>query len=301
MSYMSDSICLNLSSTSCGSLCTKRHPGNHLANESTEMILFVACTLLSRQICAAFAVFYFKGSIWCEKLSFLFDHVLIFDPQVDKMIGASVKSCGQRNLADDGKRVWDDEIRSRLDIESFKGASNDADVGRKAEEKLYHLLHERGQNSNEPMFVVHSFDFSEHVPRSERKRSWVMGESDFVVIHRRHGPIFFQVKATETGKKYKEAEVQIRKDKLALENFFKKMEQGNISSKKVTEEFKNCPGFVVMPNCPRGLLSACIQDNVICQEDCSSSEAFSRWWDEKIESAKHPPHNQTVFEHLVMR
>ena len=259
---------------------------------------------------------HFKGSIWCEKLSFLFDHVLIFDPQVDKMIGASVKSCGQRNLADDGKRVWDDEIRSRLDIEyddwkdpkrtymvppSFKGASNDVDVGRKAEEKLYHLLHERGQNSNEPMFVAHSFDFSEHVPRSERKRSWVMGESDFVVIHRRHGPIFFQVKAAETGTKYKEAEEQIRKDKLALENFFKKMEKGNISSKKVTEEFKNCPGFVVMPNCPRGLLSTCIPDNVISQEDCSSSEAFSRWWDEKIGSAEHPPHNQTVFEHLVMR
>ena len=104
--------------------------------------------------------------------------------------GASVKSCGQKNLADNGERAWDDEIRSRLNEEyddwkdpkttymvppSFTGTSNDADVGRKAEEKFYNLLHEHGQNNNEFMFVVHSFDFSEHLPESGRERSWVMG------------------------------------------------------------------------------------------------------------------------------
>lgn len=233
------------------------------------------------------------------------------------MIDAPLKSCGQKNLADDGKRVWDDEIRSRLDHEyddwrdpkrtymvppSFQGMINDKDVGRKAEEKFYNLLHEQGQNNNEPMFVVHSVDFSEHVPGSGRERSWVMGESDFVVIHRMHGPIFFQVKATKTGKNYKEAEEQIYKDKVALENFLRKMRvKGNISTRRATEPFKNFPGFVVMPNCPRSQLSVCIQDNVLCQEDCSSPEAFSNWWNEKIESAEHPPHDQTVFEHLVMR
>ena len=232
------------------------------------------------------------------------------------MIGAQLKSCGQKDLADDGRRDWDDEIRSRLDQEyadwknpkrtymvppSFQGVSNDVDVGRQAEERFYNLLHEQGQNNSEPMFAVHSVDFSEHVPGNGRKRSWVMGESDFVVIHRVHGPIFFQVKATETGKNYKEAEEQIYKDKVALENFFKRMVKGNIAARKATEPFKNYPGFVVMPNCPRHQLSVCIQDNVICQEDCSSSEAFSSWWNEKIESAEHPPHDQTVFEYLVMR
>lgn len=226
--------------------------------------------------------------------------------------GESLKSYGQKNLADNGKRVWDDEIRSRLDEEyddwrdpkrtymvspSFKGT----DVGSKAEETFYDRLCEQGCNNNEPMFVVHSFGFSEHVPNSGRERSWVMGESDFVVIHRMHGPIFFQVKATKTGRNYREAEQQILKDKLALENFFKKMEKGNISSRRVTKEFKNCPGFIVMPNCPRGQLSVCTPDNVLCQEDCSSPDAFSMWWKEKIESAQHPPHDQTVFEHLVMR
>ena len=230
------------------------------------------------------------------------------------MLVAAFKSRGLKDLADDGKRDWDDEIRSRLDQEyadwknpkrtymvptSFQGVSNDADVGRKAEERFYNLLHEQGQNNSEPMFVVHSFAFSEHVPGIGRKRSWVKGESDFVVIHRVHGPIFFQVKATKTGKSCKEAEEQIYKDKVALENFFKKMVKGNIATRKATEPFKNFPGFVVMPNCPR--LSVCTQDNIICQEDCSSSEAFSSWWNEKIESAEHPPHDQTVFEYLVMK
>lgn len=232
------------------------------------------------------------------------------------MIGVSLKSCGQKDLADDGKRDWDDEIRSRLDQEyvdwknpqrtymvppSFPGMSNDADVGRKAEEKFYNLLDEQGQRKNEPMFVVHSVYFSEHVPGSGRKRSWVMGESDFVVIHRIHGPIFFQVKATETGKSYKEAEEQIYKDKVALENFFKRMVKGNISTRQATDPFKNCPGFVVMPNCPRSQLSICSQDNVLCQEDCSDLVAFFSWWSEKINGAKHPTLNQTVFEYLVMR
>ena len=235
------------------------------------------------------------------------------------MLGATgpLKSCGQKDLADDGKRVWDDEIRNRLDQEyndwrdpqrtymvppSFKGMSNDTDVGGKAEETFYNLLQEQGQINNEPMFVVHSVDFSEHVPSSGRERSWVMGESDFVVIHRVHGPIFFQVKADKTGKKYKEAEEQIYKDKVALENFLKRMlEKGTISRRKATEPFKNFPGFVVMPNCPLSQLSVCRQDNVLCQEDCSNPEAFSNWWNNKINCAKHPPLDQTVFEYLVLR
>lgn len=232
------------------------------------------------------------------------------------MIGAPLKSCGQKDLADDGTRVYDDVIRSRLDQEyddwrdpkrtymvppSFKGLSNDTDVGGKAEEKFYNLLQEQGQNNNEPMFVAHSVRFSEHVPGNGRDRSWVMGESDFVVIHRIHGPIFFQVKATETGNNYKKAEDQIYKDKVALENSFKRYVKENMTTRKAAEPFKNCPGFVVMPNCPRSRLSVRIEDNVLFQDDCSSSEAFSSWWNEKIESAEHPPLDQKAFEFLVMR
>ncbi len=237
--------------------------------------------------------------------------------QVDEMKGAKLKSCGQKNLADDGTRDWDDGLRFWLDKEypgwkdpqrtymvppSFESKGNEP-KWEGAEKTMYDNLQELGLKNNEPMFVVHSFDFSEHVPGSGRKRSWVMGESDFVVIHRNHGPIFFQVKATETGDKYKEAEEQIRKDKLALETFFKKLEKGvvedKISARKVTEVLKNCPGFVVMPNCQRGQ-SVCTQDNALYQEDCSSSEAFSIWWEEKIGRSQHPPLDQTVFEHLVM-
>ena len=232
------------------------------------------------------------------------------------MIGAPLKSCGQKDLADDGTRVYDDVIRSRLDQEyddwrdpkrtymvppSFKGLSNDTDVGGKAEEKFYNLLQEQGQNNNEPMFVAHSVRFSEHVPGNGRDRSWVMGESDFVVIHRIHGPIFFQVKATETGNNYKKAEDQIYKDKVALENSFKRYVKENMTTRKAAEPFKNCPGFVVMPNCPRRRLSVRIEDNVLFQDDCSSSEAFSSWWNEKIESAEHPRLDQKAFEFLVMR
>lgn len=236
-------------------------------------------------------------------------------PQVNKMIGAPLKSYGQENLADDGTRVWDDELRSRLDKEysdwkypkgtymvppSFKGLGNDADEGKKAEEKVYNLLHDLGREKNEPMFVVHSFNFNEHIPGSrEKEKTWVIGESDFVVIHRKHGTIFFEVKASKTGNGCK-ANNQICKDKLVLKNFFKKMLKGNISATKATEVFWNCPGFVVLPNSPRGQQSVCTPDNFLCQEECSSLEAFSRWWDEKIGGARLPLPDQTIFEYLVM-
>lgn len=230
------------------------------------------------------------------------------------MIGLySLKSCGQKNLADEGKRHWDDEIRSRLEREyddwkdpkqtymvppSF--TRNDADKGKKAEEKVYNLLYKLGQKNEEPMFVVHSFNFSEYTQDSGRERSWVMGETDFVVIHKRHGPVIFEVKATETGRNYKDAESQVHKVKLGIQNFFMKLAKDNTSTRKATEAFKNCPGFVVMPNFPRGP-SVCTRDNILYQEDCSSIETFSKWWDEKIEGAKHPPLDQTIFEYLVMR
>ena len=232
------------------------------------------------------------------------------------MVGSSLKSCGQENLADSGKCDWDDGIRSGLDREypdwkdpcethmipeSFPHKANIDLKGQQAEELVYNLLQRLGTKNNEPMFVVHSFDFSEHIPGYSRKRSWVMGESDFIIVHKTHGPIFIQVKASDSGNKYIEAENQLRKDKITLENFLKKLlENKKISKKQASEVFKNYPGFVAMPNCTRDQ-SAMVRDNVLYQEDCSSLETFIKWWNDKISSAKHPTVTSTIFEFLVMR
>ena len=260
-------------------------------------------------------IYYSRGGI--VRFISLFVHLFYLFNQVDKMIGASIKSCGQSNLAHDGTRDWDDGLRSWLDKEypdwkdlhrtymvppSFESKGNEA-KGKSAEEKMYDKLQELGLKNNEPMFVVHSFGYSEHVPGNGRKRSWVMGETDFVVIHRNHGPIFFQVKATETGDKYKEAEEQLRKDKIAFLRYCQKLEEGmvkeKISVRKITEVFKNVPGYVALPNCKRAE-SINIPDNTLFQEDFRSAEAFSIWWNQNIGRSAHPPLTQAIYEHLVM-
>lgn len=222
---------------------------------------------------------------------------------------------GSGDLSNDRGREADDHIRTGLDREypEWKNPTKTYTVppsfprkhcgnnGVKAEEAVYNLLQQLGEQNKEPMFVVHSVDFSEHIPGSGRKRSWVMGETDFVIIHRKHGPIMIQVKATEDGKAYKEAEEQLRKDKLVLQKYYEKLVKGKISGKKTIELFKNFPAFVAMPNCKRGAGSVCIKDNALYQEDCSSLEAFADWWQKRIASAEHPVVSQTVFEHLVMR
>ena len=250
-----------------------------------------------------------------NKSQYLHSKLIFFDlcPQVDEMIGY-VKSCGRKDLSDDGKRDLDDGIRSGLDREypnwknpqgtymvpDFFQTKDNGDRGENAEKTVYTLLEQLGKLNNEQMFVVHSYDFSEHIPGSGRKRSWVMGETDFVIVHRDHGPMFIQVKATESGAKYKDAEDQLRKDKLALEKFFQKLVKGKITTKKATEVFKNVPAFVAMPNCQRGQ-STCTRENVLYKEDCASLVAFSEWWTDKIKSAKHPAVDQTIYEYLVMR
>ena len=222
---------------------------------------------------------------------------------------------GLKNLSDDGKQNLDDGIRCGLDREypdwknpigtrmcpeSFPYKPGD-DKGQKAEELVYTRLQQLGTQNSEPMFAVYSFDYSEHIPGNGRKRSWVMGETDFLIIHRIHGPIFIQVKATESGNTFKDAEEQLRKDKLALEKHFQRQMKGKISGKKTIELFKNVPAFVAMPNCKRGTDSVCRRDNVLYEEDCSSLEAFTKWWTDKIGSAEHPDVPQKTFEYLVMK
>ena len=49
---------------------------SQLEHRNNNLTYFFACILLSWQFCVAFAVLCLRGWIWCEKLSFLFDHFL---------------------------------------------------------------------------------------------------------------------------------------------------------------------------------------------------------------------------------
>ena len=181
--------------------------------------------------------------------------------------------------------------------------SHQSNKGSSAEEVIYDRLKECGtqrKERKEPMFVVHSFPFSEHIPESGRKKSWVMGETDFVIVHKTHGPILIQVKATETGRTYKEAENQLLKDKLSLQKRFEKAVEGILPRRKVTELFGYLPAFVAMPNFPRPP-EICAHDNALYQEDCSTLEGFAKWWDDKVVNATHPAVSQEMYEYLVIR
>ena len=193
---------------------------------------------------------------------------------------------------------WKSPQRTHMVPDSFP--SYQSNKGSSAEEVIYNLLKECGAQRKEPMFVVHSCPFSEHIPESGRKKSWVLGETDFMIIHKIHGPIYIEVKATETGKSYKEAEEQLKKGKLALQKRFEKVMKGKIPTKKVTEIFNNISAFVAMPNCPSPF-PVCSQGNALYQEDCSSLEAFDKWWNDHVANARHPAVCQEVYEFLVIR
>ena len=229
------------------------------------------------------------------------------------MFGLSVKSIGQNNPADEGKCDIVDGICHGLDREypDWKSPSGThlvptsfpphrSDKGPIGEKDIYDLLHQFGTQRKEPMFVVHSSLFNEHIPGSGRQKSWVMGEADFLLIHKIHGPIFIEVKATDTGKSHKEAAKQLQKDKLALQIRLEKAVEGKLSKRKVKELFTSFPAFVAMPNCPRpDELFA--HDNALYQEDCSSLERFDEWWDKKVGTATHPVVSPEMYEYLVIR
>ena len=228
------------------------------------------------------------------------------------MLGNSVKISAQNDLADEGKYNmvegiclglngeypdWKSPIQTYMVPDTFP--SRQGDKGSSAEYIIYSRLQECGAQLEEPMFVVHSCPFSEHIPESERKRSWVMGETDFVIIHKNHGPIYIEVKATDTGKSFKEAEDQLQKGKLALKKRFENAVKGEIPAKQVTDIFKNFPAFVAMPNCPRPD-PRCARANVLYQEDCSSLVNFVEWWKKNVDNASPPPVTPKMYECLVI-
>lgn len=82
----------------------------------------------------------------------------------------------------------------------FLSRKRKPDKGEETEKKFYDLLQEFGEirSEPEPMFVVHSYKFVEMISEwnkesSKEEKKWVAGEHDFVIIHRQHGIIFFQV------------------------------------------------------------------------------------------------------------
>ena len=98
----------------------------------------------------------------------------------------------------------------------------------------------------------------------------------------------------------KEAEEQLQKGKLALQKHFEKAVKGEIKTRKVIEIFKNLPAFVAMPNCPRPSEVCALKANALYKEDCSSLEAFDKWWNDNVVTAKHPAVDQKIYEDLVI-
>ena len=220
------------------------------------------------------------------------------------MIG--VISRGQRDLADDGKREWDSEIKKSLDDEYPdwrdpktthmipEELQKQGTDGEKAEKLIFNVIKSFGELRNEPMFVVHSYKFKERISEIKSKflssKRWNIGEHDFVLIHRQAGFVFLQVKASrKTPKTYGKARIQIDKDRDAMKFYLNEVAipQNQISTKDVDKLFSRFPGFVAMPNCPRPDSSASTHADGIFQEDCASVDAFSHWWDTSIGSPGH--------------
>ena len=125
----------------------------------------------------------------------------------------NVRTACQETLSDEREGSWDDEVRRCLnrDYEGwtnptrtymvpgvFSFRKHKSDKGEETEKNIYDLLQEFGGIGPEPMFVVHSYNFAEMISEWNDKscrieKKWVTGEHDFVIIHRKHGIIFFQV------------------------------------------------------------------------------------------------------------
>lgn len=228
-----------------------------------------------------------------------------------------IKGLGRMSLEDDGERDWHEESKNYLK-EHYEGWQNlnttimappclqlnqeNCTTGQETEKKIFDLLNEFGKTYKEPMFVVHSYNFSELINKLDKgyvEKEWIKGEHDFVIIHRQYGVIFLEVKSKDTTKgEYKKAKEQIEKARNATLSYLKKRYG---KSKKVNVASHHWPGFVVMPNCKKQKQTT-PKDDVVYEEDCSSPEAFKQWWDDKIATpAKHEIFNQEEYKELVIR
>lgn len=226
------------------------------------------------------------------------------------------KTLGRMSLDDNGERDWHEESINYLNEHygEWKDLNTtimvppclqldpeDCTAGQQTEKKIFDLLNEFGEKYHEPMFVVHSYSFSELIHKLdkgyENEKEWVKGEHDFVIIHREYGVIFLEVKGKENTKGvYTEAKRQIDKARNATLSYLKKK---YVKSKKVIKASHEWPGFVVMPNCKKQNQNT-PHDDVVYEEDCSSQEAFKQWWDDKIADPSKEI-EQELYKELVIR
>ena len=118
----------------------------------------------------------------------------------------NVKTACLETLNGERERSWDGEVTCLLDANyadwknplgtymvprEFTYRKREPDVGEQTEKMFFNVLETFGKSRSEPMFVIHAYNFAEISSRKERK--WVVGEHDFVIIHRQYGIIFFQV------------------------------------------------------------------------------------------------------------
>lgn len=173
--------------------------------------------------------------------------------------------------------------------------------GQLAEEQIFNLLHDFGNNCKEPMFVVHSYKFREKIENWQNlkfdEKKYVIGEHDFVLIHRNHGVIFLQVKSSTKCKSFGEANSQLEKDKKSIKYFAQENLKGELQKKMNKELHGEQHAYVVMPELERG--NSPHGSNGIFKEDCESVGAFSMWWKHNILPRTHP--DQEVYDCLVMR
>ncbi|XP_035694274.1 uncharacterized protein LOC118428309 [Branchiostoma floridae] len=210
-----------------------------------------------------------------------------------------VNFTAQRSLHDDGSVEFNNREVERYvrhnypdwltgfhmvpEVFTFSGEQIDQ-VQRKgddAEGHVYRLLHELGNDLGEPMFVIHSFSFNEQVQRGTD--IWrVYGETDFVIVSKKYGVIFMEVKAVSSHsilrKRFKKAQDQINKARKALAEYLR----DKVPRDAATALFRN-PAFVLMPNCrtPQSDSMDAYKDGCFW-EDCQDGRRFRQWWDRNI-------------------
>lgn len=228
----------------------------------------------------------------------------------EAMLG--VKVGARASLEDDGIRCLDDQLKAELNRDypgwqlpsqtwmvpnTFEMKGGRDKRGQLAEEKIFNLLHDFGKNRKEPMFVVHSYNFKEKIKNWKNlkfdEKKYVIGEHDFVLIHRKHGVIFLQVKSGTKCKSFGEANSQLEKDKESLKCFARE----NLKKKMNKELHGEQHAYVVMPELERG--NSPHGSKGIFKEDVEDVEAFSKWWEDNILPRPYP--DQEVYNCLVLR
>ena len=236
-----------------------------------------------------------------------------FLPDVQGISRLSLEDGGFRNWQEQAITMlnnfypdWKNPVSSIMVPASFC-LGNHNDKGRLTEKNIFDLLENFGQKYKEPMFVVHSHNFKELCTSirsgDSKNKKWVMGEHDFVIIHKHYGVIFLQVKACDCknwSKAFKEAQSQVKKDQESLKIFLEK--QFKTTARKSSRKFRvfKYPGFIVMPNCKRPEETALEIENGIFKEDCNSLESFHSWWLKKVANPGEED-DPDIYERLVVR